>query len=85
MIVNFVSLFNDAITNGKITHSVAGGVFDIGFDGTHSYVRIVPIPEPSSLALVGLIGAETALPKVPSTIRAGEITVLRREEDGLWI
>jgi hypothetical protein len=53
--INFVSLFNDAIANSKITHNVAGGMFDVGFDGTYSYVRVVPVPEPSSLAMVGLL------------------------------
>jgi hypothetical protein len=54
--VNFVSLFSSAIGNSRITHNVAGGFFDVGFDGTHSYVRVVPVPEPSSLGMVSLFG-----------------------------
>jgi hypothetical protein len=52
--VNFVNLFNGAIANGVFTHSVAGGSFNVGFDGTYSFVQVVP--EPSSLALFGLVG-----------------------------
>lgn len=62
--VNFVSLFNDAISNNKITHNVVGGMFDVGYDGKYSYVRVVPVPEPSSLTMVGLISFMAACRRI---------------------
>jgi len=59
--INFVNLFNDAIVNNKITHNVAGGSFNVGFDGTHSFVRITAVPVPSSLALLGVVGCALSL------------------------
>jgi hypothetical protein len=52
--VNFVDLFNEAIANNVFTHSVGGGSLSVGFDGTYSFVQAVP--EPSSLALLGVFG-----------------------------
>jgi hypothetical protein len=55
--VNFVNLFNEAINENVFYTTVSGGVFDVGYNagGNFSFVRVVP--EPSSLAMVVLIGA----------------------------
>jgi len=50
--LNFVELFNAAIENGVFTTAPSGG-FNVGFDGTYSFVTAVP--EPSSHAILGLV------------------------------
>jgi len=58
--VNFVDLFNGAIANGVFTHNVTDGIWNVGFDGTYSYVNVTAVPEPSSLALIGFVSIMAA-------------------------
>jgi len=52
--INFVTLFNAAISEGVFYTTVSGGSFNVGFDGTYSFVQAVP--EPSSLVMCGVLG-----------------------------
>lgn len=42
-IIDFASLFSAAISNGKLTTDVEGGVFQVEFDGTHTNVWVAEL------------------------------------------